>query len=123
MSTPAHRSQLSTVAVPVAVAAVVALAGWLLLLFVKGAVVLTTYVLGGALVVVPLLLARRLVGDRRGKARLRRIAWIAAAVVLGGWLVLVARVVSDHGWLLVVVPAVVVGGLRLSASVRGRRAG
>jgi cytochrome c biogenesis protein CcdA len=88
----------------VAVAAVVALAAWLLLLLVKGVVVLAMYALGALLVVVPLLTARRLVGRRTGSERWRRIGAIAAAVAVGVLLCVVAHLVSRHGWLLVALP-------------------
>ena len=87
------------------VVAVAAVVGWLLLLLLKGIVVLGTYALGIALIVVPLLLARRIVGQSRGRERRRRILGIASAVALGALLCAVANLVDDHGWLLIAIPA------------------
>lgn len=100
--------------VAVVLAVLVALVGWLALLFVKGVVVLVAYALGALLIVVPLLTARRLVGDRVGKARRERIVAIGTAVLLGLGLIVVARLVSRHGWLLIAVPAAVVVLSRLA---------
>jgi hypothetical protein len=121
MSTPvpARRSgllpSLLLGAVLVAAAAVV---GWVLLLLVKGAVVVVGYALGAALVVLPLLVARRVVGDATGRERWRRIGTIAEVVVLGVVLCVVAHLLGQHGWLLVALPAAAVLLVRLS---RGRR--
>src|SRR3954465_15723848 len=72
MTTPvrARRSALlPSLVLAAALAAAVAIAGWLLLLFVKGTVVLISYALGIALVVVPLLLAHRIVAGHTGSER------------------------------------------------------
>ena len=105
MTDQARGSKVSAFAVAVVLAIVVALVGWLALLFVKGVVVLVAYALGALLIVVPLLTARRLIGDRVGKARRERIVAIGTAVLLGIALCVVARLVSRHGWLLIAVPA------------------
>lgn len=109
---------MSGFVVAVVLAVVIALIGWLALLFVKGVVVLVAYALGVLLIAVPLLTARRLVGDRTGKARRERIVAIGSAVLLGVGLCVVARLVSRHGWLLIAVPAAVV---LLSRLAEGRK--
>jgi hypothetical protein len=120
---PARRSgllpSLLLGAVLVAAAAVV---GWVLLLLVKGAVVVVGYALGAALVVLPLLVARRVVGDATGRERWRRIGTIAEVVVLGVVLCVVAHLLGQHGWLLVALPAAALLLARLSRTLRSRRA-
>jgi hypothetical protein len=101
--------------------AAVGAAGWLLLLFVKGTVVLVSYALGIALVALPLLLARRLVRGSTGARRRQRVATIAQVVAVGVVLCVLAYFVGRHGWLLIAVPAAAVGLLRLAAAVRARR--
>lgn len=102
-------------AVLVAAAAVV---GWVLLLLVKGAVVVVGYALGAALVVLPLLVARRVLGDATGRERWRRVGTLAEVVALGVALCVVAHLLGQHGWLLVALPAAAVLLVRLS---HGRR--
>lgn len=106
---------------PVVFVAAAALVGWLLLLLIKGIVVVVTYALGGALIVVPLVMARRLVGDRTGRERWRRVSTIAATVLLGVALLAVAHLLSLHGWLLIVIPAALVGLDRVVDAVSGWR--
>ena len=101
--------------------AAVAIAGWLLLLFVKGTVVLISYALGIALVVVPLLLAHRIVAGHTGSERWRRIGTVAQVVALGAALCVIAHLVGDHGWLLIAVPAAVVAVTRGIQAVGTRR--
>lgn len=108
--------------VAVVAAVTVAVAGWLLLLLVKGAVVLTAYLVGVALVVLPLLMSRRLLTGLPRRARIERLGSITAAVLLGVALLVLGRLVSQHGWLLIAVPAAVVGLTKLAAGVRARRA-
>jgi len=111
MSPPvrARRSALlPSLVVGVGLAAAVALAGWLLLLFVKGAVVLLGYALGVALIVVPLLMARRIVAGRSGRERWRRVGTITEVVALGVALCVVAHLLGQHGWLLIALPAAAV---------------
>lgn len=96
---------LPSLLVTAGVVAVAAIVGWLLLLLLKGIVVLGTYVLGIALIVLPLLLARRIVGQSRGRERRRRVLGIASAVALGALLCAVANLVDDNGWLLIAIPA------------------
>lgn len=94
--------------VPVVLVAVVALVGWGLLAIAKGIVVSVTYAVGIALVVVTVVLTPRLLRGRTGRARLRRIGSLVAAVVLGALLILAAHEVSRRGWLLIAIPAAVV---------------
>jgi hypothetical protein len=116
------RSFMSALAVPVVAALVVAAVGWLLWTLLTGVLVAVTYVIGAVLVLVPLLLFKRLVGERTGRERLERIGSVVATVLLGVALLAVANLVSRHGWLLIVVPAAVVFVPRLVAGLQGRRA-
>ena len=101
----AHRPLLLSLVLGAGLVAAVAIAGWLLLLFLKGTVVLVTYALGIALVVLPLLVAHRLVTGHTGAERRQRIVTIAQVVALGVVLCVLAYFVGRHGWLLVAVPA------------------
>src|SRR4051794_24896942 len=123
MSTPvrASRPLLASLVLGAAIVAAVALVGWMLLLFVKGAVVLISYALGIALVVVPLLLAHRLLTGTTGAERRQRIGTIAQVVGAGVALCVVAYFVGEHGWLLTAAPAAVVAALRLGRAVAARR--
>jgi hypothetical protein len=116
-----HRSLLASLILGAAVVGAVALAGWLLLLFVKGTVVLVSYALGAALVAVPLLLAHRLVAGHTGPERRQRIGTIAQAVGLGAALIVIAYFVGQHGWLLIAIPAAVVAVLRVVHAIGARR--
>lgn len=115
------RPLLASLVVGAALVAAVAVVGWLLLLFVKGTVVLVSWALGLALVIVPLLLARRIVGGHAGTERRQRLWTIAQAVALGVALCAIAYFVGDHGWLLIAVPAAVVAVLRIVRAVQARR--
>jgi phosphatidylglycerophosphate synthase len=121
-STPrASRSLLASLVLGAALVAAVGVAGWLLLLLVKGTVVVVGWALGLALVAVPLLLARRIVRGHTGAERRQRLWTIAQAVAIGVALCAIAYFVDDHGWLLVVVPAAVVAALRGARAVQARR--
>jgi hypothetical protein len=85
-------------------AAGVAVVGWLLLLLLKGTVVLLAYALGIAMIVVPLLLARRLLSGRPRDEKRERVATLGTVVVIGAVLCVTAHLVADHGWLLIVLP-------------------
>jgi hypothetical protein len=111
-----QRSVASVIAVPVVVVAAVALVGWLLLLLVKGIVVVLCFAVGAALVVVPLVMARRLLTGQAGGRRWRRVLDLVTAMLLGAALIVVGYFVARHGWLLVAVP---VGVVLLSRVVRG----
>ena len=104
-----------------ALVAAVGVAGWLLLLLVKGTVVVVGWALGLALIAVPLLLAPRIVGGHTGVERRQRLWTIAQAVAIGVALCAVAFFVADHGWLLIVVPAAVVAVLRGVRAVQAYR--
>lgn len=120
-TSPRSRALLPSLVVGAAIVGIVALAGWLLLLFVKGTVVLVSYGIGIALVVLPLLLAHRLVAGHTGTERRQRIGAIAQAVGLGVALCVIAYFVGRHGWLLIAVPAAVVAVLRVVHAVGARR--
>jgi hypothetical protein len=117
-----HRPLLPSLVLGALAVGVVALAGWLMLLFIKGTVVLISYALGAALVVVPLLLAHRLVSGHAGQERWRRIGSIAQVVGLGAALIVIAFFVGQHGWLLIAIPAAVVALLRVVHAIGARRA-
>jgi phosphatidylserine synthase len=122
MTVPApRRPLLPSLLLGAGVVAAVAIVGWLLLLFVKGTVVLVSYVLGIALIVLPLLLARRIVAGSIGSERRRRVGTIGQVVALGVALCVLAHLVGQHGWLLIVVPAAVVAVLRVVHGVGARR--
>jgi phosphatidylserine synthase len=117
-----RRSVTATIAGPVVAGAVVAAIGWLLLELLKGLVVVITYCLGAALIVVPLMLASRVLSGAAGRERFRRIGALAAAVLIGVVLCVIAHAVHRHGWLLIVIPAVLVGISRLADRIGERRA-
>ena len=66
------------------------------------------YALGVALIVVPLLMARRIVAGRSGRERWRRVGTITEVVALGVALCVVAHLLGQHGWLLIALPAAAV---------------
>ncbi len=101
-------SLLGSLVVPIIIVAVVALLGWGLLALAKAVIVTVTYAVGIAIVVVAVVLSPRLVRGRTGRARWRRVGSLIATVLLGIVLILLAREVSRHGWLLIVIPAAVV---------------
>jgi hypothetical protein len=115
------RALLPSLVVGAAIVGIVALAGWLLLLFVKGTVVMVSYGVGIALIVLPLLLARRLVAGHTGADRRHRMWAIAEAVGLGVALCVIAYFVGAHGWLLIAIPAAVVAVLRVIHGLTARR--
>jgi hypothetical protein len=124
MTTPAparSRALLPSLVVGAAIVGIVALAGWLLLLFVKGTVVLVSYGVGIALIVLPLLLTRRLLSGHTGTDRRHRIWTIAQAVGIGVALCVIAYFVGAHGWLLIAVPAAVVLVMRVVHGVTARK--
>jgi hypothetical protein len=110
----------SLLATSVLVAAV-AVAGWLLLLLVKGVVVLIAYALGIAMIAVPLLAARRIVAGQPRPEQRRRVGTIATVVGIGAVLCAVAHLVGQHGWLLIAVPAAAVVLARLVRAAGARR--
>ncbi|MGY1810664.1 hypothetical protein ACI8AF_25120 [Blastococcus sp. SYSU D00669] len=116
-----NRPLLASLLVGAALVAAVGLVGWLLLLFVKGTVVLVSWALGIALVVLPLLFARRILAGHAGSERRERLWTLGQAVALGVALCAIAYFVGDHGWLLVAVPAAVVAVLRVVRAVQARR--
>lgn len=101
-------SVLGTLAVPVVLVAIAAFVGWILLELIKGVIVAATYAVGIALVVVPLLLSPRLMRDRQGRERWRRLGAIVTAVLVGVALVVIAGLLRRHGWLLIVIPVALV---------------
>src|SRR3954454_3157462 len=117
------RPLLASLVLGAVLVAAVALVGWGLLLFVKGTVVLISYALGIALVVLPLLFARRVVGQSTGAERRQRIATIGQVVGLGAVLCVIAYFVGEHGWLLIAVPAAAVAAMRVARAVAARRRG
>jgi phosphatidylserine synthase len=123
MATPvrARRPLLPSLILGAVVVGAVALLGWLLLLFVKGTVVLISYAVGAALIVLPLLLAHRVLAGHTGSERWHRVGTLAEAVGLGVALVVIAHLVGDHGWLLVAIPAAVVAALRVVHVISTRR--
>ena len=121
-STPrASRPLLASLVLGAALVAAVGVVGWLLLLLVKGTVVVVGWALGLALIAVPLLLARRIVGGHTGAERRQRLWTIAQAVAIGVALCAIAYFVADHGWLLIVVPAAVIAVLRGARAVQAYR--
>jgi phosphatidylglycerophosphate synthase len=122
-STPrASRPLLASLLLGAALVAAVGIAGWLLLLLVKGTVVVVGWALGLALIALPLLLARRILGGHTGAERRQRLWTIAQAVAIGVALCAIAYFVGDHGWLLIVVPAAVIAVLRGIRGVQAYRA-
>jgi hypothetical protein len=118
-----QRSVAASIAVPVVLVAVAALVGWLLLLLVKGIVVVLCYAIGAALVVVPLVMARRLMAGHAGRDRWRRLGEIATAVVIGAGLIVTGYYVARHGWLLIAVPAGLIAVSRIADRIGELRAG
>jgi hypothetical protein len=120
-SSSSNRALVSVLVIPLAAALVVAAVGWLIWQLLTGILVAATYAIGAVLILAPLLLWKRLIGDRTGQARIERIGSIVATVLLGVALLAVANLVSRHGWLLVAVPAAVVLVPRMVAGLRGMR--
>lgn len=121
-----NRPVLATLLATSALVAAVAVAGWLLLLLLKGTVVLIAYALGVAMIAVPLLLARRIVAGRPRPEQRERVMTIATVVAIGVVLCAVAHLVGHHGWLLIAIPAAAVVLARLAragGALRRRTAG
>jgi amino acid transporter len=118
---PRRRGVLPALLLTCLAGAAVALVGWLLLLFVKGAVVVIAYALGIAMIVLPLLLARRLLRGQPRPEKRERLVTIATVVLLGAVLCVAAHLVGEHGWLLVVIPVVAVAVLRAGSALGARR--
>jgi hypothetical protein len=94
----------------------VAVVGWLLLLLVKGTVVLVAYALGIAMIVVPLLLARRLLAGHPRAEKRERAVTLGTVVVIGAVLCVCAHLVGEHGWLLIVLPVAAILLARLASA-------
>jgi len=105
------------------VAAGVAVVGWLLLLLLKGTVVLVAYALGIAMIVVPLLLARRLLSGQPRDEKRERVATLGTVVAIGAVLCVTAHLVAGHGWLLIVLPvaAILLGRVARAGAITLRR--
>ena len=88
--------------------ALVGLVGWLLLISIKWLIVTIMFALGIALIVVPIVGWRRFLGTQAGPDRRHRSGQLVTAIALGAALVVLAFVVSRHGWLLIVVPVLVI---------------
>jgi hypothetical protein len=89
--------------------------------------VLVAYALGIAMIAVPLLLSRRLLGGQPREEKRERAVTIAAVVAIGAVLCVSAHLVSQHGWLLIVLPVAAIllarlsqGGARAVRRVRRR---
>ena len=103
-----ERSVFASLLAPVVIVAVAGVVGWILLETVKWLVVTLLFALGVALIVVPFAAGRRILGPSTGPVRRHRTVQLATAVLLGVALIVLAVVVSHHGWLLIVVPAAIV---------------
>ena len=103
-----QRSVFASLLAPVVIVAVAGLIGWILLVTVKWLVVTLLFALGVALIVVPFAAGSRILGSSVGPDRRHRMVQLATAVLLGVALIVLAVVVSHHGWLLIVVPAAIV---------------
>ena len=106
---------------PVVIVALALLAGWILLITVKWLVVLLMYVLGAALIIGPFLGASRALEGTSGGDRFRRILTLIGVVVAGILMIGAARLVSHHGWVLIVVPVGVLAADRLRKRIAGRK--
>jgi phosphatidylserine synthase len=118
---PARRRALAPSLLATCVlAAAVAVVGWLLLLLLKGTVVLLAYALGIAMIAVPLLLARRLLGGRPREEKRERAITLVTVVAVGAVLCVTAHLVGEHGWLLIVLPvaAILLARLARAGAVR-----
>jgi hypothetical protein len=93
---------------PVLLVAAAGVIGWILLETVKWLVVTLLFALGVALIVVPFAAGQRILGPTIGAVRRHRLVQLGTAVLLGIALIVVAVVVSHHGWLLIVVPVAIV---------------
>jgi cation transport ATPase len=93
---------------PVVFVAVAGIIGWLLLVTIKWLIVTILVAFGIALIIVPIAGWRRIVGATAGPEKRHRIIQLLTAIMLGVALIVLGVVVSNHGWLLIVVPVVVV---------------
>ncbi len=116
-------SVFSSLLGPVVLVAAAGLVGWLLLETVKWLIVTLLIAVGVALIVVPFFAGRRILGPSVGPDRRHRQVQLATAVLLGAALVVLGFVVSHHGWLLIVVPAVVILLGRLFGRISSRSRG
>ena len=120
-----QKSVFASLLAPVVAVAIVGVLGLILLWTLKWLVVALLIAIGIGLIIAPFLMGRRIIGASVGSERAGRIAQLGTAVVLGIALIAIAIVVRHHGWLLIVVPVVVVliGRLwgRFSASRAARR--
>jgi cation transport ATPase len=107
-SSGGQRSVFASLLAPVVLVAVAGLVGWLILVSIKWLFVTLMIAFGVALIIVPFVAGRRILGSSTGDVRARRTAQLATAVALGVALIVLGIVVAHHGWLLIVVPAVVV---------------
>ncbi len=103
-----QRSVFASIAAPVLLVAVAGLIGWLVLISIKWLIVAILFALGAALIIVPSAGWRRFLGSQSGPGRSHRVGQLVTAVSLGAALIVLAFVVSRHGWLLIVVPVLVV---------------
>jgi hypothetical protein len=118
-----QRSFLASLALSIALVAVAGLVGWLILVSIKWLVVTIMIVLGAACIIVPIAGWRRFLAGQVGSPRSHRAAQLVTAVALGVALIVLAFVVAKHGWLLIVVPVVVVLLGRLVGRFNAWRAG
>ncbi len=116
-----QRSVVASLLAPVVIVAVAGVIGWILLETVKWLVVTLLFAFGVALIVVPFAAGRRILGASVGADRRHRTVQLATAALLGASLIVLAVVVSHHGWLLIVVPAAIVLIGRLTGRFSARR--
>ena len=109
---------LSSLVGPIVIVAVALLAGWLLLETIKWLVVLLMYVLGAALIIVPIFAGSRVLADAPGSERFRRILTLVGVVASGVLLIAAASVVRHHGWVLVAVPLGIIAVDRLRRRIQ-----
>jgi cation transport ATPase len=110
---------------PVVLVAVAGILGWLLLVTIKWLIVTLLVAFGIALILVPIGGWSRIVGTTTGPVKRHRVNQLLTAIALGVALIVLGIVVSNHGWLLIVVPVVVVLVGRLIgkfSEARARRA-
>jgi hypothetical protein len=116
-------SVFTSLLAPVLLVAAVGVIGWLLLITVKWLIITLLIAFGVGLIVAPFLAGRRIIGPATGSARVQRVVQLATAVLLGVALIVLAAVVAHHGWLLIVVPALIVLFGRLIGRIGTGRAG
>jgi hypothetical protein len=116
-------SVFASLVAPVLFVAIAGIVGWILLVTIKWLIVVLLIAIGISLIVVPIAGGRRIVGPTVGAIRRHRITQLATAVLLGVALIVLAIVVAHHGWLLIVVPVLVVLVGRLLGRFSEWRAG